>query len=159
MVEAMKSHSFVFQGFTRSYWDFYLGYGLFAAINSLIEAGLFWQLALLVAKGAASQVGVIIGLFILANLCYLILSWKYFFITPMIFDIAIIVSLVVALISTRAESNSALKFPMNLDAASPAGRISHFYESLSCASRGTRPGRADGATSTENNSALALQNP
>jgi hypothetical protein len=105
VVEAMKSHSFVFQGFTRSYWDFYLGYGLFAAINSLIEAVLFWQLALLVAKKAASQVGVIVGLFIFANLCYLILSWTYFFITPMIFDIAIAVCLVAALISTRSKAS------------------------------------------------------
>jgi hypothetical protein len=30
VVEAMKSHHFDFMGLTRSYWDFYFGYGLFA---------------------------------------------------------------------------------------------------------------------------------
>jgi len=30
VVEGMKSQHFDFMGLTRSYWDFYFGYGLFA---------------------------------------------------------------------------------------------------------------------------------
>ena len=46
LVEAMKSHHFDFLGSSRSYWDFHFGYALFASFNCLIQAVLFWQLAM-----------------------------------------------------------------------------------------------------------------
>src|SRR5260370_34106024 len=45
VVQAMKSHRFNFLGSQRSYWAFYFGYALEAAVICLIEAVLFLQLA------------------------------------------------------------------------------------------------------------------
>ncbi len=70
----LKLHRFAFQGFTRSYWDFYVGYGLFAAVNSLIEAVLFWILAGMHARVRATA---IVVLFLAANVVYIVLSLQY----------------------------------------------------------------------------------
>jgi len=45
VIEAMPSNRFDFASATRSYWDFYFGYGIQAAARCLVEAALFWQLA------------------------------------------------------------------------------------------------------------------
>jgi hypothetical protein len=45
VIEAMHSNRFDFASSTRSYWDFYVGYGTQAAARCLVEAALFWQLA------------------------------------------------------------------------------------------------------------------
>jgi hypothetical protein len=99
VVEAMKLHRFAFQGFTRSYWDFYVGYGLFAAVNSFIEAVLFWILAGMHARVRATA---IVVLFLAANVVYIVLSLKYFFFTPMIFDTVIAACLGLALMARRS---------------------------------------------------------
>jgi hypothetical protein len=41
----MKGHRWNFSGFTRSYWDFYFGYGLLAIIWGIVEVIILWQLA------------------------------------------------------------------------------------------------------------------
>jgi hypothetical protein len=92
VVEAMKSHSFIFSGATRSYWDFYFGYGLMAAFNCLIEFVLFWQLAS-IAKSSAAVIKPVAGLFLVANVGYAILVLIYFFPLPAYFDIAIAILL------------------------------------------------------------------
>lgn len=100
VLEAMKFHRFDFLGSVRSYWDFYFGYGLFAAFNCFVEAVLFWQLAALASAGAATRP--IIALFCLANVGYALLCWRYFFITPIVPDVAIAICLLLAF---RAGSN------------------------------------------------------
>jgi hypothetical protein len=95
VIEAMKTHRFDFAGSLRSYWDFYFGYGLEAAFVCLIEAVLFWQLAT-IAKTGPLLVRPIVALFFLANVGHAILAWKYFFITPIVPDIAIAVCLALA---------------------------------------------------------------
>ena len=101
VVQAMKSHRFNFLGSMRSYWDFYFGYALEAAFICLIEAVLFWQLA----GGAITSpllVRSIAALFILFNAVHVILAWKYFFITPVIPDLLIMVCLGVAFLKAAA---------------------------------------------------------
>jgi len=44
VIDAMKGHRFEFSGLTRSYWDFYFGYGLLAILWGLVEIVLLWQL-------------------------------------------------------------------------------------------------------------------
>jgi hypothetical protein len=97
VVEAMKSQDFVFQGLARSYWDFFFGYGLFAAFNCLVEAVLFWQLAALIGKAPAQGRSILV-LFLAANLVYAGLSLRYFFFTPMVLDVAIASCLGLALV-------------------------------------------------------------
>jgi hypothetical protein len=95
VVEAMKSHAFNFGGVRpHSYWEMYFGYGLFAAVNCLIEAILFWQLT----SGSVNLAPArsIVLLFCLANIGYAILVWKYFFLVPLVFDAAIALCLAAA---------------------------------------------------------------
>lgn len=88
VVQAMQSNRFDFAGATRSYWDFYFGYGIQAAASCLVEAVLFWQLA----KIAESQPRLVlptVGLFVLVNLGHAALIARYFFWLPMVFDLTI----------------------------------------------------------------------
>jgi hypothetical protein len=99
VVHAMKSQSFVFQGLARTYWDFFFGYGLLTAFNCVVEATVLWQVARLATRGAPGGRAIVVA-FLLANLVHALLSSRYFFFTPVIFDVAIAVCLVAALPST-----------------------------------------------------------
>ena len=100
VIEAMKSHSFDFSGSVRSYWDLYFGYGLLAALNCLIEAVLFWQLATLAAR-SLRDIRPIIALFAAANLAYAAMVLKFFFVVPLVPDLAIAACLGATLIPRR----------------------------------------------------------
>lgn len=89
----MQTHRFMFQGFSRSYWDFFYGYGLFAAFTCVVEAVLFWQLGSLDRRLAAP----VLILFAAANVVYAALCWQFFFLTPLVFDLAIAACLALAL--------------------------------------------------------------
>ena len=105
LVEAMKSQLFDFGGRIHSYWDLYFGYGLFAAFNCLIEGVLFWQLST-ISMINPSRIRPIVALFLLGNVGYAILVWRYFFLTPIVPDIAIAICLGLALISSRSRASA-----------------------------------------------------
>ena len=92
VVQTMQGHSFSFAGSLRSYWDFYYGYGLMAAATVFIEAALFWLLASLARANGAGVLPIVV-LFIVANLVHATLAWRYFFITPIVPDLVIVVLL------------------------------------------------------------------
>jgi hypothetical protein len=92
VIDAMRSHHFLFSGALRSYWDFYFGYGLLAAFTCLLESVLFWQLGSL-ARTNAALTRPMVGLFLLANLVYAIWVRLYFFPLPAYFDVAIAIVL------------------------------------------------------------------
>jgi hypothetical protein len=52
-VAAMKTNQFDLNGLTRTYWDFFIGYGLFITVSFLVEAVVFWQLAAVAKTDAA----------------------------------------------------------------------------------------------------------
>ena len=101
VVNAMKSDHFPVIGVSRSYWDFYFGYGLEAAFFCLLEAVLFWQLAT-IAKTAPLVIRPIVALFFLANIGHAILVVRYFFITPLVPDIFIAACLAFAFMTAAA---------------------------------------------------------
>src|SRR5690242_5436793 len=43
-IDALRSLHFVVQGFSRSYWDFYVGFGVAISVFLLVQAVLLWQL-------------------------------------------------------------------------------------------------------------------
>ena len=95
LVEEMKSHYF-FQGLApHSYWDLYSGYAFFAALNCLIEAVLFWQLAA-ASKRNPAGIKPIVALFLVANLAYGALILNYFFLVPFVPDMVIAACLAAA---------------------------------------------------------------
>ena len=95
MVAAMKSNQFDVMGATRSYWDFFIGYGLTIGVFGLLQAVVLWQLAGL-AKTDPRQMRPIIAAFLLANIGFAILAWRYFFIPPFVGSVLTTIVLVAA---------------------------------------------------------------
>jgi hypothetical protein len=94
-LDAMRSSHFNVLGFSRTYWDFYVGFGLFVTVFLLLAAILAWQLGSLSAKDPTLMrwtAWALAGCFAAVT----VLSWMYFFIIPIAFGVAITVCLVVA---------------------------------------------------------------
>jgi hypothetical protein len=97
VLEAMKGHSFAEQGFQGTYWDLYIGFGLVISLYLLLQAALLWQVASL-AKTDARRVRPIVVSFLLAFVVNVVLSWKYFFIVPVVLAGLTAICLAIALI-------------------------------------------------------------
>jgi len=72
VIEAMKTHRFETEGFARTYWDFYFGFGLIISAFLLVQAVVLWQL----------QIRPIIASFLVAFVVNAILAWMFFFAVP-----------------------------------------------------------------------------
>ena len=95
LLSSMRSIHFEVQGFSRTYWDLFVGAGLFVSVFLLFAAVLAWQLGGLSAETLARMRPTAWAL----ALCFVavtILSWKYFFLVPIVFSLLITVCLVVA---------------------------------------------------------------
>jgi len=99
---AMRTSHFQVLGFSRTYWDFYVGFGLFVSVFFLLAAILAWQLGGLPAQSAPLMRATAWAL----SLCFVVLTvltWMYFFTIPIVFATAIAICLVTATWrSTRA---------------------------------------------------------
>ena len=99
---AMTSTRFRILGFSRTYWDFYVGNGLIVGVFLLLAAVLAWQLG-----GLPKQTWALVRLTAWAlTLCFAaltVLSWAYFFTIPLVFSGLITICLLLATWrSTRA---------------------------------------------------------
>ena len=103
VIETMRSHHFDFLGSMRSYWDFFFGYGLFVTIMLFIEAVLFWQLGTM-AKANAAWTKPIVALFFLNYVAIAMVSWRYFFIAPVVNELLIAACLAVAFVKAAPAS-------------------------------------------------------
>jgi hypothetical protein len=95
LLASMRSIHFHVQGFSRTYWDLFVGAGLFVTVFLLLAAVLAWQLGGLPAETLALMRATAWTL----ALCFLamtILSWRYFFILPIVFLTVISVCLIAA---------------------------------------------------------------
>jgi hypothetical protein len=95
LVGSMRSIHFAIQGFSRTYWDFYTGFGLFVSVFLLFAAVLAWQLGGLPAGTLALMRG---PAWALAFCCAAVtaLCWRYFFAIPIVFSTMIAVCLFAA---------------------------------------------------------------
>ncbi len=95
LVSSMRSTQFQTQGFERSYWEFYVGFGLFVSIFLFFGSVLAWHFARFSAPMPASARLPAWGLTVVF-LCVAILSWQYFFLLPILFSSAITALLALA---------------------------------------------------------------
>ncbi len=103
LVGSMRSIHFDAQGFSRSYWDFFVGFGLFVSMFLLFSAVLAWQLGGLPQESLASMRGIAWAFAV----CFLVvasLSWRFFFPAPVIFSVAIALCLISAAWLSRRRS-------------------------------------------------------
>ena len=94
-LSAMRSTHFYIMGFSRAYWDFYVGFGLFVSVFLLLAVVLAWQLGGLPPESLALM-RVTAWTFALCFAAITVLSWKYFFIIPIVFSILTTVCLIAA---------------------------------------------------------------
>ena len=83
---SMRSTHFYIMGFRRTYWDFYVGFGLFVSVFLLLAVVLAWQLGRLPPESLALMRGTAWA-FALCFAAITVLSWKYLFIIPIVFSI------------------------------------------------------------------------
>jgi len=99
-VAAMKANHFILMGKPRTYWDFYVGFGLGITIFLTTEAIVFWLLASLV-PATGARLRPIIGVFALGYLAFAVNSFRFFFLLPVIAELLIVLCLVLAIITAR----------------------------------------------------------
>ena len=95
LIAQLRSTHFAVQGFSRSYWDFFTGFGLFVTMLLLFAAVVSWQLGGL-PREVLSTMPLITWSLAICFLLVTVLSYRYFFIVPVIFSGVIAVCLILA---------------------------------------------------------------
>jgi hypothetical protein len=95
LLGSMRSIHFDVLGFNRTYWDFFVAAGFSVGVLYLFAAVLAWQLGGLAAATLAAMRGTAWA-FALCFAAITVLSWKYLFVIPIAFSIAITVCLTAA---------------------------------------------------------------
>ena len=95
VVGALKSLRFDVQGFTRTYWDFYTGFGLFVTVFLVFAGVLAWQLGSL-PQNVLRAMPVVPWTLALSFVGVTFLSWRYFFVVPIAFSAVITLCLLLA---------------------------------------------------------------
>ena len=92
---AMRSFRFDALGVSRSYLDFYLGFGYTISVFLLLQTIVLWQLAGL-AKADALRVRPLVASFAVASFACGLLAWRFIFPVPTLFSAVLTATLVVA---------------------------------------------------------------
>jgi hypothetical protein len=101
LIQQLRSTHFDVQGFNRSYWDFFTGFGFFVTILLLFAAIVSWQLGSL-PKESLSTISLITWGFAICFIVVTFLSYQYFFMVPVVFSGATAVCLILgALLAGR----------------------------------------------------------
>ena len=102
-VAAMKANHFVLMGSARTYWDFYIGFGLGITIFLTVEAIVFWLLGSL-ARTESARLRPILAVFALGYLAFAVNSLRFFFLFPVIFELLIELCLLLAFLTASKQS-------------------------------------------------------
>ena len=95
LLSSMQSIHFDMQGFNRTYWDLFVAAGFAVGVFYLFAAVLAWQLGGLPAATLALMRGTAWA-FALSFAAITVVSWRYLFIIPIAFSVAITVCLTAA---------------------------------------------------------------
>jgi len=95
VVAGMQTVYFPADGFLRSYWDFYVGFGLFVTVMMLFAAVVAWQMAGL-SPETLSRLKLIRWSLAVALAVITAMTWRYFFVAPLIFSLVTTATLTVA---------------------------------------------------------------
>ncbi len=94
-IGALKATQFQVQGMTRTYWDFYSGFGFFVTVLLFFAAILALQLGRL-SKEALGSLSLVTWAFAVAFVVITVLTWRYFFIAPLVFSSLVALCLLLA---------------------------------------------------------------
>jgi len=99
-IAALKATRFQVQGMTRTYWDFFSGFGFFVTVLLFFAAVLAFQLGALPSETLRS-LGLVRWAFALSFVAITLLTWRHFFIAPLVFSALVALCLVLAAWSAR----------------------------------------------------------
>jgi NADH:ubiquinone oxidoreductase subunit 6 (subunit J) len=100
VLKAMMDVHFETMGASRSYLDFFMGFGWSLSVAMLLQSILLWQIANL-ARADAVRVRPMIAVFALAQLAGGIIAWRFIFPVPALFSVVLLVALVAAFVVAR----------------------------------------------------------
>lgn len=95
IVRSMQTVQFAVNGMPRTYWDFYVGFGLFVSVLLVFAALVCWQFAGLDAATLKRMPVLTWGL----AACFAAntyLCWRHFFVAPLVFSSTLTILLAVA---------------------------------------------------------------
>ena len=92
---SLRSTHFDILGSSRTYWDFYVGFGLTVTVLLLLAVILAWQLGGFPAATLALMRGTAWA-FALCFAAITVVSWRYLFVIPVVFSIVITLCLTAA---------------------------------------------------------------
>ena len=119
VLKAMQTFRFDTGGVSRTYFDFYLGFGFLLSVYLLLQAVLLWQLATL-AKTEALRIRPLLISFLLACIVSAGISWKFIFAVPAVSFAVIAAGLGLALFA--ASRNKDAQPPVPADGPQAARR-------------------------------------
>ena len=91
----MRGVSFDVQGFHRSYWDFFTGFGLFVSVFLVFAAVLAWQFGSMSLERLAA-IPIQRWSFAICFVFIAVLTWRYFFLAPDVLSTLAALALVAA---------------------------------------------------------------
>ena len=91
--KAMNTVRFETMGANRSYLDLYVGFGWTISVALLLQTVVLWQMAGL-ARSDASQLRPMIAAFAVATLISGLIAWRFIFLVPALFSLALLMALV-----------------------------------------------------------------
>jgi hypothetical protein len=91
------------EGATRTYWDFYFGFGIMVGVFLATQALSLWFIERL-AVHAAARVVPLLATLLLGELANVYLSFRYFFALPAVFGIVIALLIAVAIYRARGSA-------------------------------------------------------
>jgi hypothetical protein len=98
LIAQLQQTTFVVQGQTRTYWDFYYGFGLTVTAWQLVAALAAWELG-----GSDAPLPLLRWGLVGAMAGTTWLSWRYFFPAPLVFSV--LVTICLALAAWRAQAS------------------------------------------------------
>jgi hypothetical protein len=102
-LQMMRSFRFDSEGVSRTYLDFYLGFGFILSVYLLLQTVLLWQLGAF-ARTDAARVRPMIASFLVAQVASGVLGARFIFAIPVIFSTVIALCLGAALFVTSTRS-------------------------------------------------------
>ncbi len=97
VLEAMATVRFETMGVSRSYLNFFMGFGWSISVFMLLQTVLLWQMGSM-ARTNATHVRPMIPVFALANLAIGMIAWRFIFPMPAVFSGVLVLVLVAAFV-------------------------------------------------------------
>ena len=106
-VAAMRDVRFSVQGFRRTYWEFFSGFGFFVTALLLFSAYIAWYIGGL-SPDARKMLAPLLWAFAIAYVVIAILTWRYFFLAPGILATLAALLLVIGALSVVTQRSAAV---------------------------------------------------